>query len=60
MNTLAIGAHPGDVELLCAGTLALCARRGDAVSICYLTTDDKGGSDLTPEQVAAVRKGEAA
>ena len=28
MNVLAIGCHPDDVEIACAGTLAKCVKRG--------------------------------
>ena len=31
MNVLAIGCHPDDVEIACAGTLAKCVQRGDRV-----------------------------
>lgn len=31
MRVLAIGAHPDDLEIMCAGTLAKYARRGDEV-----------------------------
>jgi LmbE family N-acetylglucosaminyl deacetylase len=34
---LAVGAHPDDVELLCGGTLAKCAERGDQVFIAAAT-----------------------
>ena len=33
MNILAIGCHPDDVEIACAGTLAKCVKRGDKVII---------------------------
>lgn len=59
MNILAVGANPDDVELLCSGTLAVYAARGDAVSICYLTSGDKGTSDVSPDEMAAIRKQEA-
>ena len=59
MNVLAVGANPDDIELLCAGTLAACAQRGDAVSICYLTTGDKGSTDIPPREMAAIRRKEA-
>lgn len=48
MNILAVGANPDDVEFLCAGTLAVYAERGDNVSICYLTTGDKGSVTCFP------------
>ena len=59
MNILAVGANPDDVEFLCAGTLAVYANRGDTVFISYLTTGDKGSSDVPPEEMAAIRKEEA-
>ena len=31
MNVLAISAHPDDMEMFCAGTLAKCVKRGDRV-----------------------------
>ena len=33
MNVLAIGCHPDDIEINCAGTLAKCVKRGDNVKI---------------------------
>ena len=33
MNVLAIGCHPDDVEIACAGTLAKYAQRGDKVIV---------------------------
>ena len=59
MNVLAVGANPDDVEFLCAGTLAACARRGDRISIAYLTQGDKGASAASPGEIAAVRRREA-
>ena len=59
MNILAVGANPDDVEFLCAGTLAVYAERGDNVSICYLTTGDKGSREVPPEEMAVIRKAEA-
>jgi bacillithiol biosynthesis deacetylase BshB1 len=37
LDLLAIGPHPDDVELLCGGTLAVCADRGRRVGILDLT-----------------------
>ena len=59
MNILAVGANPDDIEFLCAGTLAVYAKRGDTVAISYLTTGDKGSHDVPPEEMAAIRKEEA-
>jgi LmbE family N-acetylglucosaminyl deacetylase len=59
VKVLAVGANPDDVEFLCAGTLARYADRGDQTAIAYLTTGDKGGTDMSPEETAAVRREEA-
>lgn len=59
MNILAVGANPDDVEFLCAGTLAVYANRGDSVSIAFLTTGDKGSSEIPPEEMAEIRQKEA-
>ena len=58
MRVLFVGAHPDD-EFLCSGTLAKYARRGDSVTICYTTDGRQGSNRLSPEETAAVRKGEA-
>jgi len=58
MKILAVGANPDDIELLCAGTLALYAKRGHTVSMCYLTTGDKGGEGIPQSEIAAARKRE--
>jgi LmbE family N-acetylglucosaminyl deacetylase len=59
MVILAVGAHPDDVELQCAGTLALYARRGDKVFIAISTNGDAGSSKLPRAEIAAVRESEA-
>lgn len=58
MNVLAVGAHPDDVEILCSGTLALYAQRGDAVWMGYLATGDKGGTGVPLEEMAGIRRKE--
>jgi LmbE family N-acetylglucosaminyl deacetylase len=59
MNILAIGAHGDDLEAFCGGTLALCAERGDKVFMCVVT-DGRGRPAGDPDQIAAIRKAEAA
>ncbi|SDC22352.1 PIG-L deacetylase family protein [Actinokineospora iranica] len=59
MNVLAVGAHPDDVEILCAGTLARYRRTGHAVGICVLTNGDLGAPDGEKVEIAAVRAREA-
>ena len=57
---LAIHAHPDDVEILAAGTLALLAERGQEISIVTFTPGDCGSRDLGPDEIAAIRRREAA
>ncbi|MGD0228242.1 MAG: PIG-L deacetylase family protein [Terriglobia bacterium] len=59
LRILAIGAHPDDVELCCAGTLARCVRRGDRVAIAILCNGNSASSDLPPEDLVKVRSLEA-
>ena len=42
MNILAIGAHPDDVETMCAGTLAKYASLGHKVFIATATNGNIG------------------
>lgn len=59
MKVLAIGAHPDDVELLCAGTLARFARDGNEVFICHLCDGNKGSLTHTSSELAEIRRQEA-
>lgn len=43
-TVLAVGAHPDDVELGCAGTLAMHKSRGDKVFLLVLTRGEQTGS----------------
>ena len=57
---LAIHAHPDDVEFLAGGTLALLAGLGHEITIATFTPGDCGSKQLGPEEIAAVRRQEAA
>ncbi|MBI5941527.1 MAG: PIG-L family deacetylase [Caulobacterales bacterium] len=57
---LAIHAHPDDIETLGAGTLALLAESGHAVTLVTLTAGEGGATDTTPDETARIRKAEAA
>jgi LmbE family N-acetylglucosaminyl deacetylase len=59
MRVLAIGAHPDDVELCCAGTLARYAQRGDRVAIAILCKGDSASFDLPTEELVQLRGKEA-
>jgi len=58
MRVLAIGAHPDDAEILCGGTLAKCAARGDQVTIMVATNGNVGSPTCSKEEIAAVRRKE--
>lgn len=60
MNILAVGAHPDDVETMCAGTLAKYAAQGHKVYIATATNGNIGSAHHTMEEIAAIRKQEAA
>ena len=59
-TVLAIGAHPDDVELLCAGTLVLLHARGWKVECATMTPGDCGSTTRTRGEISAIRKREAA
>ncbi|MBN1444534.1 MAG: PIG-L family deacetylase [Candidatus Omnitrophica bacterium] len=59
MNILAVGAHPDDLEILCGGTLAKYAKRGDKVFMAHLCNGNMGGKDIAPEELADIRDREA-
>ena len=58
MRILAIGAHPDDIELQCAGTLALYKRQGHEVFMAVATNGDMGNFDVPPAELAAIREAE--
>jgi LmbE family N-acetylglucosaminyl deacetylase len=60
MRILAIHAHPDDVEILAGGTVALLAERGHEIAIATMTPGDCGSRELPAEDIAAVRRREAA
>ena len=59
MNILAVGAHPDDLEILCAGTLARCAGRGDRVTMLIMSDGSAGHAEIPPEELAEIRSREA-
>jgi LmbE family N-acetylglucosaminyl deacetylase len=60
MRVLAIHAHPDDVEILAGGTLALLAAAGHEITIATMTPGDCGSAEHTPEEIAKIRRAEAA
>ena len=59
-RVLAIHAHPDDIEILAAGTLALLAETGHEITLATFTPGDCGSRDLGSDEIASVRRGEAA
>ncbi|MEM9660297.1 MAG: PIG-L deacetylase family protein [Planctomycetota bacterium] len=57
---LAFFAHPDDAEFLCAGALIRLADAGWDVHIATATAGDGGSATLRPEEIAAIRRAEAA
>jgi LmbE family N-acetylglucosaminyl deacetylase len=60
MNILAIGAHPDDVESYAGGTLAKYAKAGHKVFTATATNGNIGSATLSSEEIARIRKQEAA
>ena len=59
MRVLAVGAHPDDLEIGCAGTLALYRQRGDEVVMCYATNGNQGHFHIMPDELGRIRHHEA-
>jgi LmbE family N-acetylglucosaminyl deacetylase len=60
MRILHIHAHPDDAEIFTAGTLALLAAKGHHVTIVTMTPGDCGSHHHSPEEIAEIRRQEAA
>ena len=57
---MAFMAHPDDVEILCAGTLARLKREaGYRVAIATATSGDAGSMTQRPDEISRIRHGEA-
>lgn len=59
LNVVCVGAHPGDPEFGCGGTLARYSDAGHKVTIIYLTRGEASDASKTYEQMAALRTREA-
>ena len=57
---LAIHAHPDDTEILAGGTLALLGAAGHSITIVTMTPGDCGSAEHTREEIARIRRLEAA
>ena len=57
MNILALGAHPDDVEFLCAGTLLKYHSQGHKIFIALTTSGNQGSNEYdNRDQIAAIRE----
>ena len=59
MRIMAFGAHPDDMELCCAGTLAKYKAAGAQVAMVVVTNGQVGSATLPKDQIAALRQREA-
>ena len=59
MKVMAFGAHPDDMEILCAGTLAKYCAAGHDVAMVVMTNGEVGSSTLSKDEIAAIRRKEA-
>lgn len=59
MRIMAFGAHPDDVEMSCAGTLAKYAQQGHKAAIAVMTNGEVGSPTLPKQEIAAIREREA-
>ncbi len=60
MRIVSIHAHPDDSEILAGGTLALLSALGHQIVIVSLSAGDCGSTLHPPEEIAAIRRAEAA
>jgi LmbE family N-acetylglucosaminyl deacetylase len=60
LRIVAIHAHPDDLEILAAGTLAHLARQGHEITLVTMTPGDCGTAEYDSETIAAIRRKEAA
>ena len=59
MNVLAIGCHPDDLEVGCAGTLARYAKGGHKVFMVHIANGNMGHKIIMPGELADIRRNEA-
>lgn len=59
MRILAVGAHPDDIEILCAGTLARYAQDGHQVFMAVFTSGNMGDLKIPPVDLDRIRRAES-
>ena len=60
MRIVCIHAHPDDAEILAGGTLALLSEAGHSITIVSMTPGDGGSARHAGDEIAAIRRKEAA
>ena len=60
LHILAVHAHPDDIEIQCAGTLLQLEALGCRISVATMTPGDCGSAEMSQDEIADVRRGEAA
>ena len=59
MRILAVGCHPDDLEVACAGTLARYAKEGHTVIMCHVANGNMGHKVIMPDELREMRRKEA-
>lgn len=59
MNILGIAAHPDDLEIGCAGTLAKFVKQGHTVYMCHIANGNLGHKIIEPDELRDIRTKEA-
>lgn len=59
MKVLAIGCHPDDMEICCAGTLAKYVKLGHEVTVCHCCNGNMGHVVIMPDELRVIRINEA-
>lgn len=59
LNIICLGAHPGDPEFGCGGTMARYSDAGHKVTFLYITRGEASDPNKTYDQMAALRTAEA-
>lgn len=59
MKVLAIGCHPDDIEIACAGTLAKYKKQGNDIIVCHVANGNLGHEVIMPDELRKIRGTEA-
>jgi LmbE family N-acetylglucosaminyl deacetylase len=55
---LAVGAHPDDVDFMCAGTLYWLSQQGYEIHVAAMSRGDCGSMEHSAQQISRIRDGE--